>query len=82
MDGETVKQARVALGGVAALPWRAREAEAALAGKPVDEKSTIAAADAAFANAKPRTHNAFKVELGKRTLVRALRQAAALEIPT
>jgi xanthine dehydrogenase YagS FAD-binding subunit len=82
IEGGTVKQARIALGGVAALPWRAKAAEAALAGKPIDDNSLKAAADAAFAQARPRAHNAFKVELGKRTLTRALRQAAALEIPT
>jgi xanthine dehydrogenase YagS FAD-binding subunit len=82
LDGGKVKQARIALGGVATLPWRAKEAEAALIGKPIDDNSARAAADAAFAQAQPRKHNAFKIELGKRTLVRALRQVAALEIPT
>ncbi|MBV9558211.1 MAG: FAD binding domain-containing protein, partial [Pseudolabrys sp.] len=82
IDNGSVKQARIALGGVATTPWRAKEAEAALAGKPLDEASAKAAADAAFATAKPREHNAFKIELGKRTLTRALLQAAALEIPT
>jgi xanthine dehydrogenase YagS FAD-binding subunit len=82
LDGGNVKQARIALGGVAALPWRAKEAEAALSGKPIDDTTVKAAAEAAFAQAQPRKHNAFKVELGKRTLVRALQQAAAMEIPT
>jgi xanthine dehydrogenase YagS FAD-binding subunit len=80
LDGGTVKQVRIALGGVAALPWRAKEAEAQLAGKQLDEQTIEAAATAAFAQAQAREHNAFKVELGKRTLVRALHQAAALEI--
>jgi xanthine dehydrogenase YagS FAD-binding subunit len=80
LDGNTVRQARIALGGVATVPWRAREAEAHLSGKQLDENNARAAAEAAFAPAKPRQHNAFKIELGKRTLVRALRQAAALEI--
>jgi xanthine dehydrogenase YagS FAD-binding subunit len=82
LDGGNVKQARIALGGVATLPWRAKEAEAALAGKPIDDATAKAAADAAFAQAQPRKHNAFKIELGKRALIRALHQAAALEIPT
>jgi xanthine dehydrogenase YagS FAD-binding subunit len=80
LDGDIVQQARIALGGVATVPWRARQAEAALIGKHLDEAAATAAAEAAFADAKPREHNVFKVELGKRTLVRALRQAAALEI--
>ena len=46
----------------------------------IDERSVAAAADAAFANAKGHGHNDFKIELGKRTLHRALQQAAALEI--
>src|ERR1019366_8441108 len=80
LDGGTVKQVRIALGGVAALPWRAKEAEAQLAGKQLDEQTIEAAATATFAQAQAREHNVFKVELGKRTLVRALHQAAALEI--
>jgi xanthine dehydrogenase YagS FAD-binding subunit len=82
MDGGNIKQARVALGGLATRPWLSREAEAALAGKPLDDSSLRAAAEAAFRGAQPRKHNSFKVELGKETLMRALRQAAALEIPT
>jgi xanthine dehydrogenase YagS FAD-binding subunit len=80
LDGRNVNEARIALGGVATVPWRARKAEALLQGKPLDESSATAAAEMAFASAKPRGHNAFKVELGKRTLIRALRQAAAMEI--
>jgi xanthine dehydrogenase YagS FAD-binding subunit len=80
LDGDTVKEARIALGGVATVPWRARDAEAHLKGKQLDEQNANAAAEAAFAGAKPRRHNAFKIELGKRTLARALHRAAALEI--
>ena len=72
LDGKTVKDARVALGGVGTKPWRSREAEKALIGKPADEVRFKAAAAAALKGAKPRTHNAFKVELAQRTLVRAL----------
>jgi xanthine dehydrogenase YagS FAD-binding subunit len=79
-DGKTVRQARIALGGVATVPWRAHEAEARLLGKPLDAQATGEAADAAFAGAQGRQHNAFKIELGRRTLIRALHQAAALEI--
>ncbi len=79
MEGGVVKQARIALGGVATTPWRAREAEAALAGKPVNEATAADAARIAFAGSKAREHNAYKVALGQRTVVRALLQAADLE---
>jgi len=80
LDGNNVKQARIALGGVATVPWRAKEAEQHLKGKALDEQTAMAAAALAFASATPREHNEFKIELGKRTLTRALLQAAALEI--
>jgi xanthine dehydrogenase YagS FAD-binding subunit len=80
MDGDRVRQARIALGGVATIPWRAHEAEAHLKGRVIDEKTAAAAADAAFAKAETRQHNKFKIELGKRTLIRALHETAALEI--
>lgn len=74
-----VRGARIALGGVATIPWRAQDAEAALMGKTLDEQAASAAADAAFANARPRSDNSYKVALGKRTLVRTLLQVAAME---
>ncbi|MER9654229.1 xanthine dehydrogenase family protein subunit M [Mesorhizobium sp. M0152] len=80
MDGEMVRQARIALGGVATVPWRARAAEAALRGNVLDDKSAAAAAEAAFADASPRQHNAFKVPLGKRTLVRALLETRDMKV--
>ena len=80
MQDETVRNARIALGGVATVPWRATSAEAALAGKSLDDATITAAADAAFAGAKGYGQNDFKIELGKRTLGRALRQVVALEI--
>jgi len=73
-----VHQARIALGGLATIPWRARDAELALRGRPLDDEAVNAAADKAFANATPRNGNAFKVALGKRTLIRALRETAAM----
>jgi xanthine dehydrogenase YagS FAD-binding subunit len=75
-----VAQARIALGGVATVPWRAKEAEAVLRGKELSDESLRAAADAAFVDARPQGHSAFKVTLGKRTLIRALNEAAAMEI--
>lgn len=80
MDGDTVKEARIALGGVATLPWRAREAEALLRGQPLDDATLTKAADAAFQHAAARRHNRYKIALGQRTMIRALRQAAAMEI--
>ena len=80
LDGDLVREVRIALGGVSALPWRTREAEAVLIGKRLDDATLGAAAEKAFAEAKPMKHNAFKVELGKRTLKRALRQATEMEI--
>jgi xanthine dehydrogenase YagS FAD-binding subunit len=68
----TIKQARVALGGIGTKPWRSTEAEKALTGAPANKQTYRAAAEAALAAARPHKDNAFKVELAKRTLVRAL----------
>jgi xanthine dehydrogenase YagS FAD-binding subunit len=76
----TVREARIGLGGVATVPWRAREAEAALKGRRLDEAAARQAAEAAFAGARTYQHNAFKVPLGRSTLERALLQAAAMEV--
>jgi xanthine dehydrogenase YagS FAD-binding subunit len=72
-----IKQARLALGGVAPKPWRARAAEAALAGARAEPAACQRAADAALADAKPSGDNAFKIELARRIIVRALTLAAA-----
>ena len=80
INDDTVRQARIALGGVATVPWRAREAEAALRGRKLTDETLNAVAEMAFAGALPRGENVFKVELGKRTLVRALRETAALTL--
>jgi xanthine dehydrogenase YagS FAD-binding subunit len=79
VDG-VVRDARIALGGVATVPWRAAEAEAVLKGRALDEAAQDAAARAAFSGAQAREHNGFKIELGKRTLKRAIAQAAVMEI--
>lgn len=75
-----VDDARVAIGGVATAPWRAREAEALLEGQKFDDVLAQRAAEAAFAGARARKHNAFKIALGKRVVARALQQAATMEI--
>ena len=80
MDGPVVREARIGLGGVAYKPWRAREAEAALVGKPLDRAAAEGAARTAFAGAKIHGDNGFKPELGRRTLVRALLAAKAMEV--
>jgi xanthine dehydrogenase YagS FAD-binding subunit len=78
-DG-VVAEARIALGGVATIPWRAREAEHILIEQPLTDEVLDLCADKAFERARGRQHNLFKIELGKRTLKRALLQAAAMEV--
>ena len=80
LDGDIVRQVRIGIGGPVALPWRAREAEAQLVGRPLTEFNATAAARAAFAAAKPREHNAFRIPLGQQTLVRALLQAKTMDL--
>ncbi|MBK3400712.1 MULTISPECIES: xanthine dehydrogenase family protein subunit M [Methylobacterium] len=77
MDGDTIRTARLALGGVAHRPWRNAEAESRLQGKPATEQTFREAADVILAEARPYAHNAFKVELARRAIVRGLSQAAA-----
>jgi xanthine dehydrogenase YagS FAD-binding subunit len=67
-----IRSARIALGGVGTKPWRAEEAEKVLLNKPANQATFQAAADAAIAGAKPQKYNGFKVELTKRTIVKAL----------
>jgi xanthine dehydrogenase YagS FAD-binding subunit len=75
-DG-VIAEARLALGGVAAKPWRARAAEKALAGLRPNSDCFRRAADAALTEARPSGDNAFKIELARRIVVRALALAAA-----
>jgi xanthine dehydrogenase YagS FAD-binding subunit len=74
----TIQAARVALGGVGTKPWRSSEAEQMLSGKPAGLAAYQAAADAALAGAKAYKDNGFKIELAKRTLVRALTETGGL----
>lgn len=79
-DG-VVNTVRVGLGGLVAKPWRSHEAEAVLTGRVLDEESAQDAARAAFADAIVHGETLFKPELGRRTLVRALLEAAQMEVP-
>ncbi len=74
LEGDTVADVRLALGGVAPKPWRAWRAEEALRGRPATEAGFLQAADAELADARPLAGNAFKVELTRRTLVAVLQQ--------
>jgi xanthine dehydrogenase YagS FAD-binding subunit len=76
LDGELVRDARIVLGGVAHKPWRAVDAENALRGKPMTDEVLAKVGAAAVAGAHAYPHNAFKVELTQRAVVRALRTAA------
>jgi len=76
LDGNTIQSAGLALGGVAHKPWRSPEAEHALTGQPASPETFRNAADLALAGAKGYEHNAFKIELAKQTVVRALTLAA------
>jgi xanthine dehydrogenase YagS FAD-binding subunit len=79
MDGGQISEARIALGGVAHKPWRRKEAEQLLNGKPAATDNFQKAAEALLHGAKGFGHNDFKIELAKRAVVRALTQAARLE---
>src|SRR5262245_19669509 len=72
-----VTGARVALGGVGTKPWRSPEAEATLAGEPINQANFRKAAEAALRDAKPQSENGFKIELAKRCLTHALQMATA-----
>ena len=75
LSGSTIRAARVALGGVATKPWRSHEAEQVLTGAAANADTFRTAAEAALKSAKPLRYNAFKIELAKMALVRALIQA-------
>ncbi len=72
LDGDTVRDVRIAYGGVAHKPWRATRAEDALRGRPATAEELGRAADTELADARPLPGNAFKVPLARRALVRAL----------
>ncbi len=75
LDGDSIAEARIVLGGVAHKPWRNKEAENQLKGQAATKENFQKVAETIFKDAKGFEHNAFKIELGKRAVVRALRQA-------
>jgi xanthine dehydrogenase YagS FAD-binding subunit len=79
MNGNRIASARVVLGAVAPVPWRSKPAEDALAGKPLDEATAAAAGEAAVSEAKPMSGNAYKVQIAKTAVKRAIMQAAGLK---
>jgi xanthine dehydrogenase YagS FAD-binding subunit len=78
IESGVISEVRLALGGVATKPWRARRAEQVLIGAPAERASFVQAAREELAAAVPRRYNAFKVELAERTIVRALETATMM----
>ena len=76
MKGGTIRQARIALGGVAHKPWRATAAEKILTNAKATDENFLKAAETAMLDAKTLEHNSYKIELGRRAIVRALKKAA------
>jgi xanthine dehydrogenase YagS FAD-binding subunit len=76
LDGDTIKEGRFALGGVAHKPWRDQQAEAVLRGQPANAVTFARAADVLLGDARGYEHNTFKIDLARRCIVRALSQAA------
>ena len=79
MNGNTVASARVVMGAVAPVPWRSQAAEQALAGKPVNEDTAAAAAEAALRDARPMSQNAYKVQVARTAVKRAILDAAGIK---
>jgi xanthine dehydrogenase YagS FAD-binding subunit len=79
MNGNTIASARVVLGAVAPVPWRSRPAEEALAGKPLNEQTAALAGEAAVSDARPMSGNAYKVQITKTAVKRAIMNAAGLK---
>jgi xanthine dehydrogenase YagS FAD-binding subunit len=76
--GRTVRNVRIALGGVGTVPWRSPEAERVLSGEKLTMEKAQQAAKAALADARPGKHNSFKIQLAQQTLIRALHQIGDL----
>jgi xanthine dehydrogenase YagS FAD-binding subunit len=79
LDGGKIRDARVALGGVAPKPWRLPQTEQALRGVTLSDRAALRRAlDAGFTEARPRRDNGFKIELAKRAAIRALQTAGGI----
>jgi xanthine dehydrogenase YagS FAD-binding subunit len=78
MNGNTIRSARVVLGAVAPIPWRSEDAEQALVGKPLNERTAIEAAEAAVRAAQPLSRNGYKVQIAKTAVKRAILQAGGI----
>lgn len=81
LDGETCRSARICLGAVAPVPYRAKEAEGALQGRKITEETAAAAGERAVAGAKPMEKNAYKVKITETAVKRAILAAAGLPLP-
>jgi xanthine dehydrogenase YagS FAD-binding subunit len=79
MNGNTIQSGRVVLGAVAPVPWRSKPAEEAVAGKPLNEATAGAAAEAAVSEAKPMSGNAYKVQIARTAVKRAILNAAGIK---
>ena len=80
MNGKTVRGARIVMGAVAPVPWRSAPAEASLTGKTMSEEAAMAAADAAVTGVKPMTQNAYKVQIARTAVKRAIMKAAGMSV--
>jgi xanthine dehydrogenase YagS FAD-binding subunit len=80
MNGSTVQAARVVMGAVAPIPWRSPAAEKALAGKTITEETATAAAEAALQGATPLRENAYKIQVAKTAVQRAILRAAGMQV--
>jgi xanthine dehydrogenase YagS FAD-binding subunit len=80
LDGETIRAARLGLGGIASKPWRATEAENFLISRKASDETFRDAAEIALAGAVARDHNHFKIELAKRAIVRAFANAREAKV--
>jgi xanthine dehydrogenase YagS FAD-binding subunit len=81
MNGNTIRSARVVLGAVAPVPWRSQAAEQALAGKPLNEETAALAGEAAVKEAKPMSGNAYKIQITRTAVKRAIMNAAGIKTP-
>ena len=79
MNGSRVGSARVVMGAVAPVPWRAQAAEQALAGKTIDERTAAQAGEAALTGARPMSQNGYKVQVAKTAVKRAILRAAGIK---